>query len=178
MFETEDSETTIEEINLQRSGERPYLDSDDLLWRQLKTIPAFRALLRAVESRFYRQVTLPEPILDVGCGDGHFAQMTFDHPLTAGIDPWWGPLQRAQSSGQYRQVLQSMGDCLPFPDHTFASAISNSVLEHIPDVQPVLNEVSRVLQPVRAPDGKPATTQVKVVRGSESQTLAFRRTNQ
>jgi len=40
------------------------------------------------------------------------------------------------------------------------------------------SQVSKVLQPVRAPDGKPATTQVKVVRGSESQTLAFRRTNQ
>lgn len=38
------------------------------------------------------------------------------------------------------------------------------------------SQVSKVLQPVRAPDGKPATTQVKVVRGSESQTLAFRRT--
>ena len=30
--------------------------NDDLLWRQLKTVPAFRALLRAVESRFYRQL--------------------------------------------------------------------------------------------------------------------------
>ena len=61
---------------------------DDLLWRQLKTIPAFRAILRAVESRFYYSVPLPEPVLDVGCGDGHFSQMTFDRPLTAGIDPW------------------------------------------------------------------------------------------
>lgn len=126
---------------------QPYLPGDDLLWRQLKTIPAFRAILRAVEARFYHQVDLPEPLLDIGCGDGHFAQMTFDHVLTAGIDPWWGPLQKARRSGQYQQVLQSMGDDLPFPDHSFASAISNSVLEHIPDVQPVLNEISRVLQP-------------------------------
>ncbi|MEZ4643748.1 MAG: class I SAM-dependent methyltransferase [Chloroflexota bacterium] len=129
------------------TSDQPFLPTDDLLWRQLKTIPAFRAILRAVEARFYHQVELPEPLLDVGCGDGHFAQMTFDHPLTAGIDPWWGPLQKAQRSEQYTQVLQSMGDKLPFPDHSFASAISNSVLEHIPDVQPVLNEVSRVLQP-------------------------------
>ncbi len=123
------------------------IENDDLLWRQLKTIPAFRALLRAIESRFYRHLELPGPVLDVGCGDGHFAQMTFDHPLDVGIDPWWGPLRKAQRSGAYRLVLQGLGDRLPFPDHTFASVISNSVLEHIPDVQPVLNEISRVLKP-------------------------------
>mgnify|MGYP001161512639 FL=1 len=49
--------------------------SDDLLWQQLKTLPAFRALLRAVEARFYEQIPLPDPILDIGCGDGNFAQL-------------------------------------------------------------------------------------------------------
>ncbi|MBK8987871.1 MAG: methyltransferase domain-containing protein [Chloroflexi bacterium] len=121
--------------------------NDDLLWRQLKTIPAFRAILRAVESRFYFAIDLPGPTLDVGCGDGHFAQMTFNRRIDVGIDPWWGPLNKAHRSGQYDQVMQAMGDRLPFPDHTFASAFSNSVLEHIPDVQAVLNETSRVLQP-------------------------------
>lgn len=125
----------------------PPSSSDDLLWRQLKTIPAFRALLRAVEARFYQVVDLPQPVLDVGCGDGHFAQMAFDKPLTAGTDPWWGPLQKAQNAGVYQYTLQSMGDHQPFPDGYFASAFSNSVLEHIPDVQAVLNETNRVLQP-------------------------------
>ena len=58
-----------------------------MLWRHLKTIPAFRGLLRAVEARFYQQLDLAEPILDLGCGDGHFSQMTFERPLTVGIDP-------------------------------------------------------------------------------------------
>ncbi len=123
------------------------LQQDDLLWRHLKTVPAFRALLRAVEARFYQATELPEPILDLGCGDGHFAQMVFDKPLTVGIDPWWGPLNKAAKTGMYQTVLQGMGDKLPFPDNTFNSAISNSVLEHIPDIQPVLNEIGRVLKP-------------------------------
>ena len=122
-------------------------NGDDLLWQQLKTIPAFRALLRSVEARFYNAVDLPDPVLDVGCGDGHFAEVTFTQPVTAGIDPWWGPLRKAQASQTYALPLQGMGDFLPFADHTFASAFSNSVLEHIPDIQPVLDEVSRVLQP-------------------------------
>lgn len=119
---------------------------DDLLWRQLKTIPAFRAILRAVEARFYFAVDLPEPTLDVGCGDGHFSQMVFNRKLEAGIDPWWNPLKKAQHSGMYDLALQAMGDTLPFADGHFASAFSNSVLEHIPDIQPVLNETNRVLQ--------------------------------
>lgn len=122
--------------------------NDDLLWQQLKTLPAFRALLRAVEARFYAQIQLPDPILDVGCGDGHFAQMALPgRMITAGIDPWWRPLNKAVRAGNYALPIQAMGDYLPFPDHYFAGAFSNSVLEHIPDIQPVLNEVSRVLRP-------------------------------
>ncbi|MCA9917856.1 MAG: methyltransferase domain-containing protein [Anaerolineales bacterium] len=119
---------------------------DDLLWRQLKTIPAFRAILRAVEARFYFGVELPGPTLDVGCGDGHFSQMVFQRKIEAGIDPWWNPLKKGQKSGMYDLALQAMGDKLPFPDGHFASAFSNSVLEHIPDIQPVLNETNRVMQ--------------------------------
>lgn len=127
--------------------------NDDLLWRHLKTVPAFRALLRAVEARFYHYVSIPEPVLDLGCGDGHFASMAFasrisrGQQLAAGVDPWWGPLQKARRTGAYRLNVQGMGDSLPFADNTFASVISNSVLEHIDDVQPVLCEASRVLRP-------------------------------
>lgn len=128
------------------SSPKPFIPEDDLLWRQLKTIPAFRAVLRAVESRFYYAVDLPGPTLDLGCGDGHFAQMTFDRKLDVGIDPWWNPLQKSVRADAYNLVLQGMGDKMPFPDKSFASAFSNSVLEHIPDIQPVLNETGRVLQ--------------------------------
>ncbi|MFW5943167.1 MAG: methyltransferase domain-containing protein, partial [Chloroflexota bacterium] len=136
------------EQQAQRSNE------NDLLWRHLKTVPAFRALLRAVEARFYRHIDIPGPTLDLGCGDGHFAAMAFDHPLAAGADPWWGPLRKAQAAGVYRLNVQAMGHRLPFPNNHFASVISNSVLEHIPDVQPVLAEAGRVLQP----DGKLVVT--------------------
>lgn len=122
--------------------------SDDLLWQQLKTLPAFRALLRAVEARFYPLIDLPDPILDIGCGDGNFAHLALPgRRITAGIDPWWRPLNKAVRAGNYELPLQALGDNLPFADGYFASAFSNSVLEHIPDIQPVLNEISRVLRP-------------------------------
>jgi SAM-dependent methyltransferase len=121
---------------------------DDLLWRHLKELPAFRALLRAVEARFYQDVLpLHKPVLDVGCGDGHFAAATFPSPLTAGIDPGVGVLREAQSRAIYDMVAQAQGAALPFPDGHFATVVSNSVLEHIPNLDPVLAEISRILQP-------------------------------
>ncbi|MGH2536607.1 MAG: class I SAM-dependent methyltransferase [Candidatus Promineifilaceae bacterium] len=120
---------------------------DDLFWRHLGCVPAFRALLRAVESRFYQRVDLPEPVLDLGCGDGQFAQVTFDRLLAAGVDPGRRPLRAAQQAGAHRWLVQAWGGRLPFANGHFGSVISNSVLEHIPAVQPVLAEAWRVLRP-------------------------------
>lgn len=122
--------------------------TDDFLWPHLRELPAFRGLLRAVEARFYQDLLpLDEPVLDVGCGDGHFASIAFPRPLEAGIDPAGAILREAGQRGAYRVLAQALGDALPFAGGTFATVISNSVLEHIPGVEPVLAEVARVLQP-------------------------------
>ncbi len=122
--------------------------TDDLLWRHLKELPAFRALLRAVEARFYQALLpLQEPVLDLGCGDGHFADVTFPTPLAAGIDPDAGVLSEARRRAAHGQVAQALGSALPFADAHFATLVSNSVLEHIPDLEPVLAEAARVLRP-------------------------------
>lgn len=121
--------------------------SKDFLWLQLRDLPYFRAVLRAVESRFYQDIDLPRPILDLGCGDGHFVTITFDEPIDFGIDPWTGPVHQAESRGGYRTVVQGAGDEIPVPDGSYATVMSNSVLEHIPDLDPVLAEVKRVLKP-------------------------------
>ena len=121
---------------------------NDLLEQHLKSLPAFRALLRAVEARFYQDLLpLAEPVLDVGCGDGHFASVAFPRPLTAGIDPAAGVLREARQWGAYRLLAQASGDALPYANAAFATVVSNSVLEHIPDVEEVLAEIGRVLQP-------------------------------
>lgn len=121
--------------------------SKDFLWLHLRDLPYFRAMLRAVEAGFYQDFDLPRPVLDVGCGDGHFASVTFDLPLDVGIDPWGGPIRLAQGYGGYRSLVQADAACSPFPDASFASAISNSVLEHIPHIQAVLDDVARLLEP-------------------------------
>jgi ubiquinone/menaquinone biosynthesis C-methylase UbiE len=124
----------------------PASSGDDLLWQHLKTVPAFRALLRSIEARLFQQLDIPDPCLDLGCGDGHFAKIAFSRPIVAGIDPWRGPLNKARRAGSHRLLIQGTGHEMPFPDKYFSSVISNSVLEHIPSIHPVLHEVNRILR--------------------------------
>ncbi len=119
----------------------------DYLTPQLRELPYFRALLRAVEARFYEHIDLPGPVLDLGCGDGHFASRAFQAPLDIGLDPWWGQILEAGERKAYNDLVCAGGDRMPFPTDYFSSAVSNSVLEHIPDLDPVLAETARVLKP-------------------------------
>lgn len=119
----------------------------DHLWLHVSGLPYFRGLLRAVEARFYENIELPSPTLDLGCGDGHFASLVFDRKLEVGLDPWSAPLGEAEKRGGYVEVVEASGDAIPYADGTFASAVSNSVLEHIPELDPVLADLARVLKP-------------------------------
>jgi len=119
----------------------------DYLWLNLRDLPYFRAMLRAVEAQFYQSYELPAPTLDLGCGDGHFASIAFERKLEVGLDSWSGPIHEAARAGSYLSLVQAEGGRMPFPGEHFASAISNSVLEHIPQVQVVLADLRRVLVP-------------------------------
>ncbi len=107
------------------------------------------ALWRAVELRALVAEDFTPPILDLGCGDGLIAQAMFSkkEALDAGFDPWWAQVHQAQSSAMYRYVQQAQGAAMPYPEAQFATVFSNSVLEHIPDLAPVLREAARVLKP-------------------------------
>jgi SAM-dependent methyltransferase len=108
-----------------------------------------RAVLRAVECRFMARVPLTPPVLDIGCGDGHFASIAYEQlPIDVGIDVMARDLPEAKArTGVYREVMFASATALPFADGTFNTVISNCVIEHIPDNAAVLSEISRVLKP-------------------------------
>jgi SAM-dependent methyltransferase len=118
---------------------------DYYLTRLLREVPLHRALVRAAECDLLAALEMPRPLLDVGAGDGTFAWALFDEPLDVGADPDGGALQEARRLAVYRNLAQAAGAPLPFRDGAFASILSNSTLEHIPDLAPVLAEFSRVL---------------------------------
>jgi len=118
----------------------------DFLWPHLEALPYFRGMLRAVEARLMHEVPLPRWVLDVGCGDGHFASVAFEQKIDVGIDPDHASLREAKSRGAYRWLVQAFGDELPFRHSSFGSALSNSVLEHVSNLDGVLAEIARVLK--------------------------------
>lgn len=119
----------------------------EFLWRQRSALPAFRALIRAMEARLFAQLgPLPRPMLDIGSGDGHFAQSVWEQ-VDAGLDLNEASLREAQRRGVYRLLSRASATHLPFPDASFASVAANCVIEHIPDNGAVMREVARVLRP-------------------------------
>jgi SAM-dependent methyltransferase len=89
--------------------------------------------------------------LDLGCGDGKLMRILLDAaqaaPQLVGIDI--DPLETrdAERSGVYRKVHTVPGDGVPEADAAFDFVFSNSVLEHIDDLEPVFAEVARLLRP-------------------------------
>ncbi|MDH7488405.1 MAG: class I SAM-dependent methyltransferase [Anaerolineae bacterium] len=124
---------------------RSAADRSDYFRQHLPEVPAFRALIRAVECRLLAEVEMPGPVLDIGCGDGIFAQILAGGRWFAGVDTWAQGVRQAQARRAYRHALVASGTRLPFADGAFHTVVSNCVLEHIPDVDAVLREANRVL---------------------------------
>jgi len=86
-----------------------------------------------------------DPVLDLGCGDGLFAGMLTDRPRWLGIDSSKKSIRQAKKRGSHSSLILGEGGTLPFSNGSIATVVSNSVLEHIPDVESTLAEVFRVL---------------------------------
>ena len=116
--------------------------------RYLRHAPPFLALVRSVECALIRRAgPLEPPLLDLGCGDGLFADQALDGPIHTGADPDPRALRRARAGGRYGELILAEAGKLPCADATFRTVLSNSVLEHVPDVEAALREIFRVLQP-------------------------------
>lgn len=122
---------------------------DDALIRHLREMAPHRALLRATECRLMGAVPLVHPVLDVGCGDGHFASVAYAEPIDIGLDLLDRDLKEAAARRPdvYRAIVKASATAMPFRDATFATVVSNCVIEHIPDVDAALREIARVLRP-------------------------------
>lgn len=117
------------------------------LERYVPQAPLFLAMVRSVECDLLRAVPpLEQPSLDLGAGDGLFAAV-LGQRLSIGIDPNFATLKTARKRTAYRSVARAVGGALPVADESLQTVLSNSVLEHIPDLDSVLRECQRVLVP-------------------------------
>ena len=80
-------------------------------------------------------------LLDLGCGTGH-SYRELGPRETVGVD-----IEPAALAGQGRETHAADMRSLPFADATFESVLAVQSIEHVPDPERVLAEVTRVLAP-------------------------------
>jgi SAM-dependent methyltransferase len=117
----------------------------DLLGEYVSRAPLALAFERVLECRIYSQLVFERPVLDIGCGDGIHAKVLFAEKIDTGIDPDQRELRRARELDAYAELIACRGDSIPKAHGSFRTIFANSVLEHIPDLVPVLKEAHRLL---------------------------------
>jgi SAM-dependent methyltransferase len=86
--------------------------------------------------------------LDLGCGDGELARVVLGQTglRWTALDIDANDVEAARRTGFYESVKVAPASEIPEPDETFDVVFSNSSLEHMQDIDSVLDEVARVLR--------------------------------
>lgn len=117
----------------------------NFLINYLKQAPVSLAVERTMECQIFSRQEFSRPILDLGCGEGLFSYILFDEKIDVGIEPNVTELQKARGYQIYNELIGCYGDKIPKESSSFNSIFSNSVLEHVRDIDSVFREVRRLL---------------------------------
>lgn len=102
-------------------------------------------LWRAAEVAALREQAFARPVLDLGCGDGLVVSMVMPR-VDVGVDPDAKALARHRMP-VYETILPCRIEEAGLAEGSFATIVSNSVLEHVPRIELVLQTVGRLLRP-------------------------------
>ena len=122
-------------------------EAEGVWWPQFPTLA--HSFWRAQEVTLFRRHVemVTEPVLDLGCGDGIFGELADFPATTTGADFDRPSLEiRKRVLPGARSEWADAG-ALPFKDGEFATVVSNSVFEHLPDLGACFRELHRVLRP-------------------------------
>jgi len=114
----------------------------------LENGPLSWALIRANEIKSLEGAKFKSPVLDVGCGDGVVAKvikLTNKENFQWGIDLSPSEIEKAKKSGSYKRCKVANIYKLAFKNDVFNTVFSNSVVEHLTNLDGALSEISRVL---------------------------------
>ncbi len=128
------------------------MKTSDYLEKFWTQAPLAWSLIRTEECKLLSQVKFKRPILEVGCGDGFVTKILFaakneKQKIDVGIDLDSIELSLAKKTGMYNKLFNIDIRKTPFPPASFKTVFANGVLEHIPDLDDALSEISRILTP-------------------------------
>lgn len=109
-------------------------------------------LFRSIELKkvyeMTKKIEFKHPSLDIGCGDGYLSSILFDDKFTYGVDNGEAnDVDIAIKEKRYKSVLIETAEKMSLKDKSIQFAFSNSVLEHIPNIEAVFSELSRIVKP-------------------------------
>lgn len=122
--------------------------SDEIRW-----VRTLRAMVPGRLRWFDRQTGWAgRTLLDLGCAGGFMAEALADRGAeVTGIDPARDAIDvarvHAETTGRDIRYDVGVGEALPYDDDSFDIVVCVDVLEHVSDLQKVLDEVARVLRP-------------------------------
>lgn len=122
-----------------------YLDELTIRTLLLQQGPSL-GLWRAAEIAALREQYFEPPVLDLGCGDGLVMAMVLPQVELA-VEPDAIALQQALHQGIYQQAIAAPIETAAIPTASISTIVSNSVLEHIPNLNAALRAVARILKP-------------------------------
>lgn len=105
-----------------------------------------RFIIQALTHRFWRPLSNPALILDLGCGTGGSFRLLRQWGTVVGLDASLVALQFARQKGMHYLTLGD-GQQLPFASNSFDLVAVLDVLEHLDDDEKALREIWRVLKP-------------------------------
>lgn len=129
------------------AGEDSVECCEKVLLHYLRQTPLSYSLWRTLEYKQLKNLDFPEPVLDLGCGDGIFSNILFTGRVAVGMDISHRELTLARRFGTHESMVATDARSLPFRDSSFATVFSNCVIEHIPEPRKVISEAARVLRP-------------------------------
>ena len=107
----------------------------------------FRVLELQTVYKQTRGITFKQPSMDLGWGDGYLSSILFDGKFTYNVDNGEAnDLHIAKRHHRYKKILLESAENMSLKDNSLNFVFSNSVIEHIPNNEALLKEVSRVLK--------------------------------
>ena len=101
---------------------------------------------KSIEAGVIGGMNLKEPVLDIGCGNGLFGEYCFNKKIDVGLDYDKNAVREAKTRNIYDKLEVADARNLPFADESFNTIISVCAVEHIPELDKVLESAWRVLK--------------------------------